>query len=160
LKIHFQLSYYLSLGLPSGPLPRPYPQEVDTMLLKYAQFAFIFSIPLSYALQWPHYGLISRENVLRFPAGIRDFFPFFPKNSDRLWAHSDPHSINAGCTFPLDKTVGAWRWLLTHLLPRFSVSGATHPLPQSLHGSKRDNFTLWSSRQGLHARAAVKQMAK
>jgi hypothetical protein len=66
LKIHFQLSYYLHPGLPSGPLTRPYPQEVETLLLKHAQFAFIFCIPLSYALQRPHSGLASRENVLHF----------------------------------------------------------------------------------------------
>jgi hypothetical protein len=51
LKIHCLLSYCLRLGLPSGPLPRPHLQEVGTLLLKFAQFAFIFSTPLSCAVQ-------------------------------------------------------------------------------------------------------------
>jgi hypothetical protein len=39
----------------------------------------------------------------RFPVGIREFFLFFLKNPDRLWAHPDPHSINAGALSPLTK---------------------------------------------------------
>jgi hypothetical protein len=51
-----------------------------------------------------------RAGQSRKPASIsgRDkrFFSF-QNNSYQLWGHLDPHSINARCTFPLDKADGA-----------------------------------------------------
>jgi hypothetical protein len=96
------------------------------LLLKCAQFAFIFSTPLSCAVQWSHYELVSRENLLRFLAGIRDF-SFYKRIQTSSGTYPDPHSIKVRCTFPHDKADGAWRWLSTCLLPK--LSGATHLLP-------------------------------
>lgn len=95
---------------------------------KICQVCLHFIIPLSYAVQWPRYGLVSRENVLRFPVGIRDF-SLFKRIQIGSGTHPDPHSINVRRTFPRDKADGAWSWLLTYLLPQLSMSGATHLLP-------------------------------
>jgi len=109
-KFHFLLSYCPRIGPPSGPLPRPHPQEVGTLLLKSAQFALIFSVPLSYAVVTT---LPAGQSRKRASISGRDMrFCPFQKNSDRLWGSPRPTFNKFQVHFPPWQR--GWRVKLTN----------------------------------------------